>query len=762
MKKNFVPAGSLPSPAYFWLLNEPMTPEKLKRHLRLMAEQGMRAVCPHPWPKCFRSRTMPSCMEPDYLTPEYFAMLKVIADECRKLGMYCYLYDEGGWPSGYAAGKVRLSDPENFAPYFIDKNLQVKRIPLPPEGEVPVSDLLNRQAVEKFIELTHVPAVAAVRKNAGNVLFASFTDEPHFTRTLYGESIPWCKDFEKIFLKRKKYDILPYLKELFDPPAEEEFPEVRRARIDYHDVFSQLFVENYFIPLRKFCRKNKMLSGGHIDSDHDLHRAVIAGSGHLMRSLRALDLPGIDVIARQIMPGEFIFPFAKFASSVAKQSGRKSALAEIFAVYGSGITPMQMKYVIDTVMADGINTLVLSGYASSHKGMLSHLRPHLDPVDPLWKYGHIRNRYIENLGRWLSRGKSCTPVAVYCDQRSFWAGGKFERQAVSELNRLSRAVFNAGSDFDFADDDMLVKAQMVNGKIKIGKMYYDHLLLPEGVLLSPEAAENLKRKNIPLSTPEKLGSLLGVQPPEGVRFIKRLYRGREIVFIFNTSAEKQSICLSEKKEFVQIDLTSGESENKLAVGDKITVPAFDSALLVSGKNGKSVPVPGKSILLKNLRVKEIERVICTQDDFRRLKVSRSLEPQTGDWQKIAGGSFSGEISYCWDFELENNSEPFLLSLGRVHYAAEVFLNGKSVGQKLFPPFDFCLKKHLKRGHNLLEIRVTNTLANLLICDETQKSWQEQGVLLSPYEERQRNFEKESCVSGLLDEVRLRKANCRRI
>ena len=123
-----------------------MTPEKLKRHLRLMAEQGMRAVCPHPWPKCFRSRTMPSCMEPDYLTPEYFAMLKVIADECRRLGMYCYLYDEGGWPSGYAAGRVRLSDPENFAPYFIDKNLQVKRIPLPPEGEVPVSDLLNRQA----------------------------------------------------------------------------------------------------------------------------------------------------------------------------------------------------------------------------------------------------------------------------------------------------------------------------------------------------------------------------------------------------------------------------------------------------------------------------------------------------------------------------------------------------------------------------------------------------------------------------------------
>ena len=731
-----------------------------------MAEQGMRAVCPHPWPKCFRTKTMPSAMEPDYLTPEYFDMLKVIAEECRKLGMYCYFYDEGGWPSGYAAGKVRLSDPEGFAPWFVDKDQQFRRIPLPPEGEIPVADLLNRQAVEKFIGLTHVPAVSAVQEHAGSVFFASFTDEPHFTRTLYGESIPWCKDFEKIFLKRKKYDILPYLKELFAPPAEEETPEVRRARIDYHDVFSQLFVENYFYPLRKFCRQKGMLSGGHVDSDHDLHGAVISGSGHLMRSLRALDLPGIDVIARQIMPGKFIFPFAKIASSVAKQSGRKAALAEIFAVYGSGITPMQMKYVIDTVMADGINTLVLSGYASSHKNMLSHLRPHLDPVDPLWKYGYLRNRYIETLGSQLSRGKSCTPVVIYFDQRSFWAGGKFERQAAAELNRLSQTVFNAGSDFDFADDDMLAKAQMVNGKIKIGRMYYDHLLLPEGALLSPEAAENLERKNIPLAETDQLESLTGILPPEGVRFVKRIYRGSEILFIFNTSPEEQSVSLPEKSGFVRIDLTCGETENKFAVEGKVIVPPFDSVLLVSGQKGQRISPPGEVIPLRNLRVKTCEQIICAQNDFKRQKTSRSLENRIGDWQNTAGRSFSGEISCNYDFELADRNGHLLLRLGRVHYAAEVFLNGRKVGQKLFPPFDFRLKKYLKCGLNHLEIKVANTLANLLTSDETQKLWQEQGVLLSPYEERQRNFEKESLVSGLLDGVQLfaagKKADCRKI
>ena len=718
-----------------------------------MAEQGMRAVCPHPWPKCFRTKTMPSAMEPDYLTPAYFDMLKVIAEECRKLGMYCYFYDEGGWPSGYAAGKVRLADPENFAPYFIDENLQIQRIPLPPEGEIPVADLLNRQATEKFIELSHVPAFEICRGYAGNVLFAAFTDEPHFTRTNYGSFLPWCKDFERIFFERKKYDILPFLKQLFSPPADEESRELTRARIDFHDVFSQLFVENYFVPIRSFCREKKILSGGHIDSDHNPAGTVLSGSGHIMRSLRALDLPGVDVIARQIMPGEKHLPFAKFASSAARQSGRKLVLAEIFAVYGAGITPPQMKYVIDSMMADGINTLVLSGYASSHKNMLSHLRPHLDTVDPLWKFGCIRNRYIENLGKWLSRGKECTPAALYFDQRSFWAGGRYLQQAEAELNRLCQAVFDRGSDFDFIDDDLLAKAEIVDDGIRIGKKVYRHLLLPENAFLSPEAAENIRKNNIPVSSPEKLEPLWYNLPPAGVRIVKRVWRKREIYFVFNTSSEEKSLALPEEKSFVQLDLTS-EREEKFSVEKEIIIPPFDSVLLVSGNDGKSPLCTGREIVLSNLRVQTVSRIVCADNDFKRQRKRVLLEPSLGDWQRIAGASYSGEICYQYDFELEDNTPSLRLCLADVRYAAEVRLNGRSAGKKLFAPFDFVLKNHLKKGINHLEIFVSNTLANLLNSEETLLLWEKEKVLLSPYEKRQRASEAESLSSGLAGGVRL--------
>ena len=174
---------------------------------------------------------------------------------------------------------------------------------------------------------------------------------------------------------------------------------------------------------------------------------------------------------------------------------------------------------------------------------------------------------------------------------------------------------------------------------------------------------------------------------------------------------------------------------------------------MSGKNGIPVPVPGEAVQLKNFRVETVRQVICTGEDFLWQKISRPLVPLVGDWQQIAGKSFSGEISYIYDFELENIG-PLLLRLGKVHYAAEVFLNGKLAGQKLFPPFDFYLKKYLKRGRNHLEIKVSNTLANLLSSEEIRTLWQERGVLLSPYEKRQQDHEKESCVSGLPEKARL--------
>jgi hypothetical protein len=43
--------------------------------------------------------------------------------------------------------------------------------------------------------------------------------------------------------------------------------------------------------------------------------------------------------------------------------------------------------------------------------------------------------------------------------------------------------------------------------------------------------------------------------------------------------------------------------------------------------------------------------------------------------------------------------------------AEVFINGQSVGSRLWPPFNFDLSGKLKPGENTVKIRIGNLIAN---------------------------------------------------
>ena len=54
---------------------------------------------------------------------------------------------------------------------------------------------------------------------------------------------------------------------------------------------------------------------------------------------------------------------------------------------------------------------------------------------------------------------------------------------------------------------------------------------------------------------------------------------------------------------------------------------------------------------------------------------------------------------------------FVLSLGEVGQIAEVWLNGKSLGARILPPFDFGADGALRPGENALRVRVSNSIAS---------------------------------------------------
>lgn len=88
--------------------------------------------------------------------------------------------------------------------------------------------------------------------------------------------------------------------------------------------------------------------------------------------------------------------------------------------------------------------------------------------------------------------------------------------------------------------------------------------------------------------------------------------------------------------------------------------------------------------------------------------------QLGDWSKIDGlRAYSGGVLYGKTinfnaYELKGKLE---IDLGDLVSSAELFINDKSVGIKLAPPWRFDIKEFAKEGDNKIEVLIYNTLSN---------------------------------------------------
>ena len=210
------------------------------------------------------------------------------------------------------------------------------------------ADLLNPHTAETFLKLTHDRYAATVGPHLGNTVKIAFTDEPAYRPAQPGRAIPWPDGADEIFRRRFGYDARDKLDAMRVTKPQDLTPEQKKVRIDLFDFWSGQFRDAYFLPLRDWSRRHAMAQGGHLGGEDETFGAVRYGFGHVIRQLRALDVPGVDVIWRQVFPGKANnHHFPKFASSAAHQNGTALAFTESFCVFGDGLTPAQMKWIID-------------------------------------------------------------------------------------------------------------------------------------------------------------------------------------------------------------------------------------------------------------------------------------------------------------------------------------------------------------------------------------------------------------------------------
>ncbi len=528
----------------FWAWNDKLEESELRRQIRIFREMGFGGFFMH-------SRIG---LKTPYLSKEWFDLIRACIDEAKKNGTESWLYDEDRWPSGAAGGLItkdpkyrsqlllltRHNLPERFiwpeeenkayiyGATFEDEKItwfkkldQAADIAILPQGaevlefsiethfEIPwynnqtYLDTMNKEAVAKFIEVTHEAYRREVGEEFGKQIPGIFTDEPNrgpFFRNFEGNrlGIPWTAELPAKFEELYGSDIIQHVPEIvFDLVDKPDNP----TRYRYFCTTTRLFVESFAKQIGDWCEKNNLLATGHVLEEHPISNTTsIVGAA--MQFYPYVQAPGIDILTQSLI--EYIT--AKQCVSVARQTGRKWVLSELYGCTGWETTFETYKHIGDWQAAMGITLRCphLSWYSmagESKRDYPASIHYH----SPWWKQYKAVEDYFARLAVLLSDGKPICDLAVIHPIESYyvlfdmnWMINPKIKEMDKQYEALVDGLLAEHLDFDFADEQLMLdfKAQVGNDStgayLQIGQMKYRAVLVPQLVTIRSTTLETLK------------------------------------------------------------------------------------------------------------------------------------------------------------------------------------------------------------------------------------------------------------------------------
>ncbi len=479
-------------PLPFWSWNDKLEEEELREQINRMHEIGMGGFFMH----------ARGGLETDYLSDEWFSCIRACVDEAKKLGMEAWSYDENGWPSGFAGGKLlnreefflrgiicRKEDAfpvkqNDILAVYVIENDTARRIYSETDAAGPYDviyeivtptyvDTLRRDVAEAFIEETHKKYKAEInRTDFGTVMPGFFTDEPQYSRP----HTPYSLILEEEFKKAYGYDLFDNMVALF-----RECHGWREYRHDYYALCSRLFIENFMKPIYEWCEVNGCQLTGHGIEEKSLIGQVQC-CGSIMPVYEYEHIPGIDCLHR--FYGDDVM--GRQIGSVCAQLGKKKALTETFALCGWDVSPRELKMIAETQYVHGVNLMCQHLYPYSERGQRkrdypAHYSKHLPWQDSMKEF----DRYFTNLGYLLSRGQEAARTLVihpihaafslYCQDDPRGSLEEINREFLSLVKELSAV----GYPYHFGEESMLARHAHVEGAILcVGQCTYDRIIIP--------------------------------------------------------------------------------------------------------------------------------------------------------------------------------------------------------------------------------------------------------------------------------------------
>lgn len=486
--------GSCP----FWSWNDKLENNELRRQIDDMKKNGMTGFFMH----------ARGGLQTQYFSEEWFHAIKTCVDYAKEQGMQAWLYDENGWPSGFANREL-LKEPRNLSSYikmeksdtyptdvandtavegviavYSMQKEQPVRIFRPDDSreyiviskhvEGSYVDTLNPEVTKQFLNCVYEEYKKRFPKDLGTAYMPGFfTDEPQYVRY----ATPWSDILPQKFLEKYGYDVSEVLPALFL-----DYEGACEKRYDYWSLLHEMFTQNWIRPVYEWCEEHNCKLTGHAIEEKALYTQMWCCGG-VMPFYEYQHIPGIDHLGRKINSGLS----AKQVGSVAAQLGKKRVLAEIYACSGYDTTPQELKGITDALFVEGVNFICQHLYPYSSRGERKYDYPtHFSDILPWHDYLKDINEHYNRLGCLLSLGQDTTNILVLHPMHSAYLYYRREedRKSIEALENSFETCLNQlwseHLQFHLGDETLIRKYGSVQEKqFVVGKCSYDVVIMPD-------------------------------------------------------------------------------------------------------------------------------------------------------------------------------------------------------------------------------------------------------------------------------------------
>lgn len=530
------------------------------------------------------------------------------------------------------------------------------------------ADLLDPDAVELFIHLTHDVYFRRLKDYFGTTIISMFTDEPSILGRFPKKGlIPWTHGFLENYLAcGGRKDDLPFL---FDKTSE-------HAKIHqiYQHAVNLRMRECYFKPLSNWCQTHNIMLSGHPHSSDDIG------------FLEYFQLPCQDLVWRFIDPDiengliGHHSTMGKCSSDSARHRGKRRNGNECFGACGRSSNPWDftsddMKWYLDWLFVRGVNLIIPHAfYYSLRDDRVNERPPDVGPNSIWWDYYEQIVDYIKRMCWLMTDSHNITDIAVLCTEDHLpW-------EPVQELYRNQL-------EFNYLEADLLKHCQLTEDCLKIANQSYKIILVEDGLYLSKNQQDILNKisaKGIPVMNFSDLE----------LSQLKDTYNSLAL----KTSHFVKDLRISHVvKDNIHFYLLVNEGKTDLH---------FHTAIPLKGKKELWDPWHGNISNLPDddfipIKLGYRESIIIAVTPQNHLTFPMKYQQQISERKNI----YAAEITVFEDADFNK------ISIQHTGEIVTLFVDDRLIGTCMWKPYTFSLENSLTKGSHLLRAEITDSMVN---------------------------------------------------